>query len=231
MNTKTKLWLVLCLLISLPACQGKPEFINHPPPDLVLSMDAFADDSLLADFGCSEIQAPSNLLGGLEPSYPIAICAIGYIPGEGTEELTAEIESGQFLYYTGGLFGIYVRYIVYQDSEFVLLKTEEDFRDQFAPIESADEALSYVLAVKNLSAYYGLQYLPGYEYEVDTIEDTYSTPDAGGYLVHLFHAQPFGCGPHWTSDVDMRVSADGTIEEQSSRALFRDPQMDGLCVD
>jgi hypothetical protein len=228
---KTKYWLATCLLMSLPACQGKPEFINHPPPDLAVSMDAFADNSLLVEFGCSEIQAPSNLIGGLEPSYPIAICASQSIPGEGTEELAAEIESGQFLYYTGGLFGVYIRYLIYQNGEFVLLKTEGDFRDQFAPIESPEEALSYALAVKNLSAYYGLQYLPGYEYEVDAIEDTYVAPDADGYLVHLFHDQPFGCGPHMTSEVDMRVSVEGTIEEQSSRALFRDPQMDDLCVD
>lgn len=231
MKTKTNLWLAIWLLISLPACQRKPEFINHPPPDLTVSMDVFSDDTLLANFGCNEIQAPPSLVGGLNPSYPIAICAIQYIPGEGTEELAAEIESGQFFYYTGGLFGIYIRYIVYQNGEFVLLKTEEDFRKLFAPIESADEALSYVLAIKNLSANYGLQYVPGYKYEVDTIEDTYVTPDADGYLVHLFYDQTFGCGPHWISDVDVYVSVGGNIEERDSRAIFRDPNLDEVCID
>lgn len=231
MKTKTKLWLAIWLLISLPACQSKPEFINHPPPNLAVAMDAFTDDTLLASFGCDEIQAPSSLIGGLDPSYPIAICALRYIPGEGTEELAAEIESGQFFYYTGGLFGSYVRYLISQNGEFVLLKTEEDLRTLFAPIESPDEALSYVLAVRNLSAYYGLQYDPAYEYEVDTIEDTYVTPDADGYLVHLFHDQTFGCGPHWTSTVDVHVSVEGNIEERSGRQSFRNPDLDELCVD
>ncbi len=186
---------------------------------------------LLANFGCDEIQAPSSLIGGLEPAYPIAICAIQSMPGEETEELAAEIDSGQFFYYTGGLFGSYVRYIIYQNGEFVLLKTEEDLRKLFAPIESPDESLSYVLAAKNLSAYYGLHYDPTYEYEVDTIEDTYVTPDADGYLVHLFHDQAFGCGPHWISEVDVHVSVEGNIEERSSRQIFRDPDLDELCVD
>jgi hypothetical protein len=231
MKIKTNLWLAIWLLISLSACQSKPEFINHAPPNLAVSMDVFSDDALLADLGCDEIQAPSGLIGGLEPSYPIAICAIQYIPGEGTEELAAVIESGQFFYYTGGLLGTYIRYIIYQNGEFVLLETEEDLRKLFAPIESADEALSYVLAAKHLSAYYGLKYDPAYEYEVDTIEDTYVTPDKNGYLVHLFHDQAFGCGPHWISEVDVHVSVDGNIEERSSRHSFRDPHLDELCVD
>jgi hypothetical protein len=231
MKTKTTLWLAIWLLISLSACQSKPEFINHPPPKLAISMDVFTDDTLLANFGCNEIQAPSSLIGGLDPSYPIAICAMKYIPGEGTEELAAEIESGQFFYYTGGLFGSYVRYIIYQNGEYVLLKAEEDFRKVFAPIESSDEALSYVLAVKNLSAAYGIQYDPAYAYEVDTIEDTYVIPDGDGYLVHLFHDQTFGCGPHWTSEVDVHVSVEGSIEERNGRNIFRDPDLDELCVD
>lgn len=231
MKTRTNLWLAIWLLISLSACQTKPEFINHVPPNLAVSMDVFSDDTLLASFGCQDIQAPSSLIGGLEPSYPIAICAIQYIPGEATEELEAIIDSGQFFYYTGGLFGSYVRYIVYQNGEFVLLKTEEDLRKLFAPIESADESLSYVLAAKNLSAYYGLQYDSAYEYEVDTIEDTSVTPDTDGYLVHLFHDQTFGCGPHWVSEVTVHVSIEGDIDERSSRPIFRNPDLDELCVD
>ena len=231
MKIKTKLWLAIYLLISLSACQNKPEFINHPPPTLAVSMDVFSDATLFAKFGCDEIQAPSSLIGGLDPPNPIAICAMKYIPGEGREEFAAEIESGQFLYYTGGLFGSYVRYITYQNGEFIILKTEEDFRKLFAPVESPEEALSYVLAVKNLSAYYGLQYDPAYEYEVDTIEDTYIIPDGDGYLVHVFHDQPFGCGPHWTSEVDVHVSVEGNIEQRSARQIFRDPKLDELCVD
>ncbi len=231
MKTKINVWLVIWLLTFLSACQSKPEFINHAPPNLTVSTDVFFDDTLLANFGCNEIQAPSSMLGGLEPSYPIAICAFQYIPGEGTEELEAVIESGQFFYYTGGLFGTYIRYIIYQNGEFVLLKTEEDLRKLFAPIESPEEALSYVMAAKNLSANYGIQYDPAYEYEVDTIEDTYVINDTDGYLVHLFYDQAFGCGPHWISEVDVHVSVEGNIEERSSRQLFRNPDLDDVCFD
>jgi hypothetical protein len=231
MKIKTNVWLTILLLIFLSACQSKPEFVNHPSPNLAVSTDVFFDDTLSATFGCNEIQGAPSLIGGLKPSYPIAICTLQYIPGEATEELAAEIESEQFIYYTGGLFGTYIRYIIYQNGEFVLLKTEEDLRKSFAPIESPEEALSYVLAAKNLSAYYGIQYDPAYVYEVDRIEDTYVTTDTGGYLVHLFYDQAFGCGPHWISEVDVHVSVDGNIEERSSRQLFRNPDLDDVCLD
>lgn len=228
---KSTLWLAFCLLITLPACQRTPKFINHTAPDLVISTDVFTDENLPTRFGCSEIQIPPNLLGGLDPADPIAICVIQYIPGEGSEELAKEIESGQFFYYTGGLLGTYIRYLVYRNNEFVLLKTEEDFQQMFAPIKSPEEGLSYVLAVKNLQAYYGLQYDPAYKYEVNTIEDTHVTPDADGYIVRLFHDQVFGCGPHWISEVDVHVSVEGTIDERNARQIFRNPDIDELCVD
>lgn len=174
---------------------------------------------------------PSNFIGGLDPSYPIAICAFQYTPGEDSEELQAEIESGQYFYYTGGLFGYYVRYVIQQNGELILLKTENEFREQFAPINSPEEALSYVLAVRNLSAYYGLEYIPGYEYEIDTIEDTHVTSEADGYRVHVFYNQEFGCGPHWTSAIDVHVSLEGNVEEINSTALFRDPNLDEVCID
>lgn len=221
--------MAVCLFIFLAACSGEPTFINHPAPNLTVSFDAFNNNEAIAALGCDEIQAPSSLIGGLNPSYPIAICAIR--PGDASEELRAEIDSGLFFYYTGGLFGNYVRYVIDQNGEFVLLKTEEEFQKLFAPIESSEEALSFVLAVRNLSAYYGLKHDPAYKYEVDTIEDTYVTPDSDGYLVHLFYDQVFGCGPHWTSEVDVRVSVEGNVEEVASKPIYRDPNLDEVCVD
>src|SRR5262245_57895219 len=156
MKIKNSFSIAVWSFIFLTACNRASQFINHDPPSLTISSDAFKDDEALAALGCNEIQAPSSLLGGLDPSYPIAVCAIQYIPGEGSDELRAEIDSGQFFYYTGGLFGNYIRYVIQQNNEFILLKTEEDFRNVFAPIGSPEEALSYVLAVRNLMAYYGL---------------------------------------------------------------------------
>lgn len=229
-------------LFLLAACQLlKPRFINHPQPNLSISFDAFADvgcsagvcndESPMTAFGCDEIQQPSSLLGGLEPSYPIALCIITPRYEETPSDTQAEIDNGQFIYFTGGLFGVYVRYVVHKDDGFVLLKTEDEFRTLYAPIESPEEALSYTLALTNLSAYYGLQHDPAYKYEVNTIEDTYVVAETDGYRLHLYAYQEIGCGPHWISAAEVHLTSEGVIQEVNWEPLFRDPNIDDLCID
>jgi hypothetical protein len=151
---------------------------------------------------------------------------------EGHELLDELMDAeGEYLYSYGGLWPVFVRYVVFHDDRFQSIKSEGQFREFFAPVETPDEALSYALALKNLSAYYGLELNPEYEYSVDELEDTHvkSTPD--GYLVHLFSYQMFGCGPHYTKAVDLLVTDRGTIEEVAREPVYRDPSEDDLCVD
>ena len=241
-KNKNNSWLFISLLLLLVACQSKPKFINHAQPDLSVAFDVFynagclkdgsrqcmSDNTLMA-LGCDEILVPPTLLGGLHPSYPMAVCEL--IPEQATAETQAEIEKGLYFFYTGGLFGRYIRYIIFQDGEFRLIKSEDEFRAIYGPVETPEEALSYVLAVTNLSAYYGIKYDPAYKYEVGTIEDTHVASETDGYKLHLFHDRVFGCGPHWISEVEMHVSPEGVIRETSRKPIFRDPNRDDLCID
>jgi hypothetical protein len=222
MKNKILYSLLAGMLMFLTACQ--PKFINHPQPNLSVDFGAFAN---AGDLGCDEIQEPSGLLGGLNPSHPIAICIIYFNP----DEAQPEIEAGQFIYAGGGLFPTYIRYVIFQDGKFITIKTAGEFQNIYAPIETPDEALSYVLALKSLSAYYDLKKDSTYKYEVDTIEDTFVTSESDGYRLHLYSYQLFGCGPHWTYVVDVHVTFEGDIEEISRTPVFRDPNEDGLCVD
>lgn len=242
-------YLFIALLIFVSACSGiTHRFVNHPRPDLVISFDAFEDsgcppdkhgfrrcsnDSPLAVLGCDQIRKPSDLLGGLEPSYPIALCIVEPYreadePGKANAEMIAE---GKYFYSIGGIYPMYVRYVIFRDDQFHLIKVEDEFRDVFAPIETADEALSYVLAVKNLSAYYNLVFDPTYKYFANETEDTYVDVIAGGYLVHLYYYETFGCGPHITYVVDMHVTTQGYIEEIEREPAYKDPTEDNLCID
>jgi len=197
-----------------------------------VAFDEFTNaDSSLADFGCNDILIPSNLMGGLEPAYPIAICQIDLFAGAQTPNIESEIERGEFISHLGGLSRSYIRYVVFQNGEYRLLKTEDEFRNVYTPIESPEEALSYVLAVTRYSASYGLEYDPSMKYEVGTLEDTHVTSESDGYILHLYFYQFYGCGPHWTSAVDVHVSFEGAIKEIGQTQVFRDPNLDDLCVD
>ncbi len=246
MKNKIYRWALFFLFFFLPSCRQEPEFINHSRPDLHVDFEIFnkvgcpkneygvhacGADSPLTTLGCDEIREPSNLMGGLVPSYPIAFCDVHFGSEPVDENLLNEIESEQYFYTDGGMFINYVRYVIYKDGEFVLVKTVDEFRDIFAPIESPEEALAYVLAVKKLSAYYDLKRNPDYEYSAGTIEDTHITVKADGYRLLLYNYKLFGCGPHWTSAVNLQVSFDGVVRVVDENQVFRDPDEDDLCVD
>ena len=239
MKNKNAFGLLISLLLVLVACQSKPRFINHSQPTIAVAFDATGclkdssgqciSDSTRAALGCDEIQQPPSLMGGLNPSYPMAVCQL--IPDQAKAEIQAEIEKGLYFFYTGGLFGRYIRYVVFEDGEFRVLKSADEFRAMYAPVETPEEALSYVLAVTNLSAYYGLEYNSAYKYKVGTIEDTHVIPEPNGYKLHLYYDGVFGCGPHWTSEVEMHVGTEGVVLEINRKPIFRDPNQDDLCVD
>lgn len=215
-------------------------FVNHPKPELSITFDVFKDvgcpleqygeglcnrDSPLFAFECAKIREPSNLLGGLEPAYPIATCiVISHLlnpdePGKVESKMMAE---GEYFYRGGGIVPEYIRYVIVRNNQFQLIKTEDEFRKIYAPIETPEEALSYVLAVKDLSAYYGLKQNPDYEYRAEVIEDTYVKPIANGYHLHLYHYELYTCGPHWKSVVEMQITFEGIIQEISREQVFYD---------
>jgi hypothetical protein len=187
------------------------------------------EDSPLTALGCDRIQAPSDLLGGLEPALPIAQCLVE--PFRHPDQPDSTDAEGEYIYRTGGLMPVYVRYVIIQDGQFRLIKSEEQFGEVFAPVESENEALSYALALRNMSAYYGIELNPEYEYFVDELEDTYVERSPDGYLVHLYFYQFFGCGPHLTYAIDLRITDQGMIEEMNREAVYKDPSEDTLCVD
>lgn len=217
---------------------------NYPRPDFTLDFSPFEDvgcppdgsgrrsceeDSPLFALGCDRIQMPSDLLGALEPALPVAVCLLEPLNHPDQPELM-EAE-GEYIYRTGGLMPVFVRYIIFQDGQFQLIKSEEQFRDVFAPVETEDEALSYALALRNLSAYYDLEFNPINEYFVDRLEDTHVESSPEGYSINLYHYQFFGCGPHFTRAIVLRVTEQGIVEEISSEEVYKDPSEDGLCVD
>ena len=240
----TKLYFRLCIalfLLLLTSCQGashllSPQFVNHTKPALSIDFSPFEnvgcppdqygyrrceEGSSLAALSCDEIAKPSDLLGGLDPSYPIAVCS----------DHSWGREEGRYFFNAGGIRPAYVRYVIFRDGQFKLIETKDEFRKAFAPVTTEEEALSYALAVQNLSAYYNLGRDSELQYFVDTIEDTYVETTTDGYLVHLFYYKVFGCGPHFTYAADVKVTTQGYVEEVNRKKIYKDPLEDGLCVD
>ena len=232
------------LLISLlaSACSSSirpPAVRNHPAPDLTVDTAAFEtagcalDDSgrnvcppesPLGRSGCDYIAAPGDYLGGLEPKDPINLC---WKLGAGGQALTKE----EYIYRDGCMLPLYARYVIQRDGQFVVLGSAADLKKAYAPITSAEEALSYAIAATGLPAYFGLEAPQGFRYFVDQLEDSHVTATDQGYLVYLYANKFCGCGPHTTSYVEVLIKPDGTLEETGRTPVFEDPEQDTLCID
>jgi hypothetical protein len=229
-----------------------PEFVNHDAPELAPDMSVFeaecgAPDAQgyvsceppsdpLGALGCDAIFGPlPDAVGALDPAYPIAYCtARNANPDVDIERVWmnyAYQPEGNYFYITGCRASQYVRFVIYKDGQFALVKTEDEFRELFAPIETEQEALGYVLAVTGLDDLYDLEYNADLEYFGDFLEDTHATTVADGYVVNLFQKEVCGCGPHPTYAVSFHVTSEGYVKQIERVMAFKDPAEDGMCID
>jgi hypothetical protein len=231
---------------------GNPKIINYPEPKMTINMVPFANigcneeledgiylcdpDSTLAELGCDEIKLPSPLFGGLIPNYPIALCM------ERTYDITDTLQANPkildeneyiYNYYEKACLKLplYVHYVIYKDGGYQLIRTKDDLKSYFAPINSPEESLSYALTLNNWSAYYGIKIIPNYKYYVPILEDTHIDELSVGYEVNLYTYQECGCGPHWTTEYHIKIHNDGANEIVSEEHVYRDLSEDELCRD
>lgn len=206
------------------------KFINHEKPALIVDTPSFEsigcppeelsgfnqclENSTLKKTGCFGAFTPNSLLGGLNPNYPLIECAL---------------DGNNYLYKAGCLVNINVGLVIYKDDGYQLIDSEAKLRKIYAPIESAEEALSYALAGTGLSAYFNLNISNEYDYYVNTIDDTYVAKDNEDFLVHLFDYPLCGCGHHETYTVDVKVTPSGYIQQIRKELIYRD--IYEICID
>ena len=241
----TKHWIWSLILILVVGCTP-PTITNHPKPDLTVDFTPFegagcpiheygyyyfcAEDSELYALGCDRLAPVSDVVGGLDPAYPMAECI--YVPmGRPDVEDPYNTPESEYIFNTGGLMPTLVRYVIAVDEEFQLVKNAEEFASIFAPVESPEEALGFAIAVLDVYASYGMTYNPKYKYEVLSLEDTFVETVADGYIVHAFDYQFFGCGPHYYYAVAVKVTFDGQVDAIEWTKIYRDPELDDLCQD
>lgn len=214
--------MVICLVL-LAGCS--PRFVHHPVPDLAVNTDWLGEAGCtlsrgttfdctptgpLGTLGCEKVRVV-DLYGGLSPSDPLVEC---------------DNYTGELAYRTGFSAGgcsipYLTTHVMFKDNAYHLVGRAE-VRALFAPIESADEALSYALAATDRQAIYGGKAERFYKYLAREIEDTHVDETSEGYLVHLFAPMDprCGCGVHTVDAVDLLVMRDGQIRTVASQPVY-----------
>jgi hypothetical protein len=204
-----------------PPAKKPPKIIHHASPNLHVDTDWIEQagcalnehnwgtclpDSPLKKLGCDEIWV-LDLFGGLD--YPVIMCNSNEVTSPGAHFVHAGCYLSEH----------YEAYIMFRDGEYQFVEGIREFRSLFAPIESADEALSYALAATDYYATYEIEIDPEYTYFVDEIEETYAKDVQDGYLLHLFIDLGECCGSGSTDAVDIVVRRDGTITYGKHQAI------------
>ena len=128
---------------------------------------------------------------------------------------------------------VYERLVVLENGHYRLIKNMTDFYATAKPVTSEAQALSMAIAVTGEPPVHGLKIDRSFRYFASTIEDTYVTRGRNDdFIVHNLRSyRQFGCGPHTTSLLTVRVPRVGAVSEISTVKAFEDPKQDGLCVD
>lgn len=164
-------------------------------------------------FGCTSVMTPDSLLGGLNPSYPMAEC--------GT--------TNQYVYQSGCLIPRGISYVIEYKGKYKLIDSFPEFKAIFAPIETESEALSYALATTGYTALYGMEFSREYEYYVEQLEDTHVENNGEEYIAHLYEYGLCGCGQHPTYAVDVAISRQGDVREIHREVVYR--EIAEKCID
>jgi len=101
------------------------------------------DNAAIQALGCDTL-APDNLLAGFTPLRPIMRC----------HSFKTELPDSEHFRCVEGS---YNGYLLFQDGHYRLIANQSELQAWFAPVESADEALSFALVATNLAAKFGLK--------------------------------------------------------------------------
>lgn len=213
----------------------EPQIIEYPKPSFAGSLALLdqlgcaptspegyilecRDDSPLASLDCDTLSRPSELATGLDPAYPVVA------------ECWHHDSEHDHLYFAGCLGRVGVGYVLEISDEYRVVDAFETMQELFAPIDSTQEALSYAQMTTGLAAVFGPRRDYGDTvYFQEVVEGSHATETDGGHIVHLYHEEVCGCYAFVTSQVDIIVNRDGSVEwgdAEPTYVVFR-----RVCVD
>ena len=166
---------------------------------------------------CARGLRPLPGLAGLSPDVPIAQCL--------------ESDPGSDLVHLGGMSNLARNFVVIEGGKLVRVHAKADLVRRFAPVTTPVQALAFAIALTSGDPVFTPTAPPDLRYYAATLDGTRVIADGDGFRVNLFDHHFFGCGPHATYKLDVRVGRDGEVTVGESVPLYADPRTDGLCVD
>jgi len=169
-------------------------------------------------FQYEKIEYPSYYLGGLTPRLPLAEVYMFGI-------------KDKCMWKGKGMIAVCYSLVAKLNDTLMLIDSEDRFKEIFAPINSEQEAISYVAYITRAYPKYDIPKKFRYRVYSSKFPSTYSKRVDGGFEVLLHDKKVFGCGPHPNFYKLFYVTDAGEISLLQTVKMFEDPNEDGMCVD
>jgi len=201
---------------------------NKPEPNMNIDISAFINAGCIKEkdylncssinlekkYTCNRIAIPSKYLGGLTPKVSIAECISSL--REGNEFFKSLQQS--------------YKYIISDNGSFKVIRTKEEFKKFFAPVETPEEALSFAVSFTGSYPKYDTTIPKYFRFFVAKIDATHVEETEEGFKVNLFKYKVYGCGTHPTYAVDYIVTRAGEVKGIQEQKIYEDPTWIA-CVD
>lgn len=186
------------------------------------------DDPKVRAAGCDSIVPPPQEWGALKPSAAVGICQ--------------KFKGDSAVRIVGCAHPIKQWYLVLlpqvSKQEIKVVKNKEEFRAYYAPIESGEEAISYIVALTNSFPLFNFPkkyfvYTPEETgvYTEKNPKPTETVQKKDGFEVRLFENKKCGCHLPELTEVNYFVTTDGNISELKRKTIWRADGRGQICVD
>lgn len=235
------LFIVLASILFSTAAAAKPANVVQVEPVVATSLPPICEtigeiyavdckkNPILKSLGCDDIQPPPEDWGGLKPYLPMAICKHYKKSG------------GDYIRNSGCSVPVGEQYIVLTGTEgkyqAKLIKSPEEFKKYFAPIETPAEAVSYISALTGAYPVYEF----AEKYFIRTMEEdgeyvgkmkpTEVKEKKDKFIVNLFDHMRCGCHRPELYEIEYEVTRDGYITQKKKKAVWQANRLYKICID
>ena len=173
----------------------------------------------LSEFPCDSLSKPPDTLAWLEPPLPIMSCRKRLSAADSSERGVYRIPDQM----TGGIYEYQIEYIVWKDGRFELLRSEEEFRETFAPVQTVEEAFAFIVALNKGSLVFDpgpILALQGGTYRVPkpAIKATSGHPADEGFIINAYSDD--GDCSEIIYKKTLLVKRKGEVSEQDSEVIW-----------
>ena len=197
-----------------------------------IALDHAASIDAFLEAGCKRQPADASFLDckgaridGIDACrVPLHVLPVRFEPRATVAECFIERAKTPGVRRAGCMLPMGVRLIAATRRGFVTIDSPDALAKEFAPVTSPDEAIAFAMALTGSEAVE-----PG-DADAKNLGTTDARADGDAFRVRLYAAQMCGC-EHPTNAIDYEVTRDGAVREVARKEVWRDPKMNGLCVD